>query len=116
MFEKKKIKIPLDEFIDNCLYHPKHGYYMQKVSFGKDGDFITAPHISKIFSEMILIWIISAWKNIYRNKKINIVELGAGNGEMMHQIINTSKRFFNFHKKCKFIIYEKSPKLINVQK
>ena len=55
MFEKKKIKIPLDEFIDNCLYHPKHGYYMQKVSFGKDGDFITAPHISKIFSEMILI-------------------------------------------------------------
>tara|TARA_A100001035_G_C27734760_1_gene478511 strand:+ start:217 stop:1260 length:1044 start_codon:yes stop_codon:yes gene_type:complete len=116
MFEKKKIKIPLDEFIDNCLYHPKHGYYMQKVSFGKDGDFITAPHISKIFSEMILIWIISAWKNIYINKKINIVELGAGNGEMMHQIINTSKRFFDFHKKCKFIIYEKSPKLINVQK
>ena len=64
-----------------------------KVPIWKTGDFITAPNISKIFSEMILIWIISYWKNIYKNKKINIVELGTGNGEMMFQIINTSKIF-----------------------
>ena len=31
---------------------------MKKIPFGKDGDFITAPNISKIFSEMILeLWL-----------------------------------------------------------
>ena len=34
MFEKKKFKIPLDEFMQNALYHPKKGYYMKKIPFG----------------------------------------------------------------------------------
>ena len=42
---------------------------MQKIPFGKDGDFITAPNISKIFSEMIFLWLISYWKKFYKNKK-----------------------------------------------
>ena len=29
--------------------------------------------------------------NFYINKKINIVELGAGNGEMLNNIISSSK-------------------------
>ena len=47
----KKSEIPLDQFIYKALYHPKKGYYMNNMPFGKDGDFITAPNISKIFSE-----------------------------------------------------------------
>ena len=116
MFDKKNIKIPIDKFINNALYHPKKGYYMQKVPFGKYGDFITAPNISKIFSETIFLWLISYWEKFYKNKKINIVELGAGNGEMMVQIINSSKKFEKFYNKCDFFIYEKSNKLIELQK
>ena len=40
--------MPLDKFIDHVLYHPKKGYY-NKNTFGKNGDFVTAPNISKIF-------------------------------------------------------------------
>ena len=69
MFDKKNIKIPIDKFINNALYHPKKGYYMQKVPFGKYGDFITAPNISKIFSETIFLWLISYWEKFYKNKK-----------------------------------------------
>ncbi len=116
MFDKKNIKIPIDKFINNALYNPKKGYYMQKVPFGKYGDFITAPNISKIFSETIFLWLISYWEKFYKNKKINIVELGAGNGEMMVQIINCSKKFENFYNKCDFFIYEKSNRLIELQK
>ncbi len=116
MFDKKDHIIPLDRFIDNALYHPNKGYYTKKKSFGKSGDFITSPNISIIFSEMIFIWVISYWKHFYNNRKINIVELGAGNGEMMHQIIISSKKFSNFYKNCEFIIFEKSKKLIQVQK
>ncbi len=116
MFEKKKFKIPLDEFMQNALYHPKKGYYMKKIPFGINGDFITAPNISNIFSEMIFIWLRSYWDKFFKNIKINIVELGAGNGEMMNQIIRSSKRFGNFYNKCNFIIYEKSNNLIKAQK
>ena len=116
MFDKKNIKIPIDKFINNALYHPKKGYYMRKVPFGKCGDFITAPNISKIFSETIFLWLISYWEKFYKNKKINIVELGAGNGEMMVQIINSSKKFEKFYNKCDFFIYEKSNRLIELQK
>ena len=53
---------------------------------------------------------------ILKNKKINIVELGPGNGEMIHQIITSSKKFDNFYNMCNFLIYEKSEKLIKIQK
>ena len=116
MFNKKNIKIPLDKFIDKALYHPKKGYYMQKIPFGQFGDFVTAPGISKIFSEMIFLWLISYWEKFYKDKKINIVELGAGNGEMISQIISSASNFKKFYNKCDFIIFERSNKLIKLQK
>ena len=48
--------LPLDKFINLSLYDRKFGYYMKKNPFGTKGDFITAPNISRIFSEMIAIW------------------------------------------------------------
>ena len=116
MSDRKNYEIPLDEFIDSALYNPQKGYYMQKMPFGKEGDFITSPNISRIFSEMIFIWVKSYWEKFYRDKKINIVELGAGNGEMMSQIVETSKKFESFYNKCEFVICEKSEKLIKIQK
>ena len=50
---KKKKSLPLDEFINIALYDKKFGYYMKKNPFGKNGDFITSPLISNLFSEMI---------------------------------------------------------------
>ena len=43
---------------------------MKKNPFGKKGDFITAPNISRLFSEMIAIWIISFWQSLGCPKKI----------------------------------------------
>ena len=116
MFNKKNLKIPLDKFIDKALYDSRKGYYMKRIPFGKSGDFITAPNISIIFSEMIFLWLISYWEKFYKSEQINILELGAGNGEMMNQIIRSAKKFNYFFEKCEFIIYEKSKKLIQLQK
>ena len=87
---KKKNNLPLDEFINFSLYDKDHGYYMKKNKFGKEGDFITAPNISRLFSEMIAIWVISFWKSLGSPKRFNIIELGAGNGEMMKIITESS--------------------------
>tara|TARA_B100000686_G_C16726071_1_gene937861 strand:+ start:98 stop:1141 length:1044 start_codon:yes stop_codon:yes gene_type:complete len=116
MKTKTKELIPLDKFIYKALYNKKSGYYMKKNPFGVKGDFITAPNISILFSEIISIWIVALWEKINSPKKINIVELGAGNGEMMLQIIKTSNQFPIFQKACNFFIYEKSSYLTKIQK
>ena len=62
MLLKNNSKIPLDKFINKVLYDKKKGYYMNNNPIGHRGDFITAPNISIMFSEMITIWIIAFWK------------------------------------------------------
>ncbi len=111
-----KKNISLDKFINKALYDKKIGYYMHNNPFGEKGDFITAPNISILFSEIIAIWCIAFWENLGRPKKINIVELGAGNGEMMHQMTKVFKKFEKFLKASKFFIFEKSYFLKKIQK
>ncbi len=89
---------------------------MKKNPFGKKGDYITAPNISRLFSEMIAIWTISFWQSLGSPKKFNLVELGAGNGEMMKILIESFKNFSTFLNSCNLIIHEKSPSLIKIQK
>ena len=45
---------------------------------------------------MIAIWVLSFWKSLGSPKKFNLIELGAGNGEMMKIIIESFQNFPNF--------------------
>ena len=84
----KKNLLPLDKFINKALYNPKNGFYMKNNPFGNKGDFITSPNISILFSEMLSIWTVSLWKNLKCPKKVNLIELGSGNGQMdIHGIL-----------------------------
>jgi NADH dehydrogenase [ubiquinone] 1 alpha subcomplex assembly factor 7 len=112
----KSTSLPLDKFIEWALYDKNSGYYMKKNPFGKEGDFITAPSITRLFSEIVSIWIITFWKSIGSPKKFNLLELGAGNGEMMRIITETLKNFPECFNACDFMIHEKSNFLINQQK
>ena len=112
----KKNNLPLDQFINLSLYDKSVGYYMKKNPFGEYGDFITAPNITRLFSEIIAIWTITFWKSIGSPKKFNLLELGAGNGEMMKVIDETLINFPECYHACNFIIYEKSDFLIKEQK
>ena len=116
MKSKQSFNLPLDKFINLSLYDKNSGYYMKKNPFGKKGDFITSPNISRLFSEMIAIWVISFWKSLGSPKKFNLIELGAGNGEMMKDLIDSLKNFPFFLNSCNFVIHEKSPFLVNIQK
>ena len=113
---KKKINIPLDEYINLSLYDKKNGYYIKKNPFDKKSDFITAPNISRLFSEMIAIWILNFWESLGSPKKFNLIELGSGNGEMMKILIESFKNFPVFFKSCNIFIHEKSPLLKKIQK
>ena len=116
MKNKKNDLFTLDKFIEESLYNKKYGYYMKKNPFGQSGDFITAPNISILFSEMIAIWVISFWEKMNRPKQFNLIELGAGNGEMMRVLVDTFNNFPQFKKSCKINILEKSELLKKTQK
>ena len=103
-----KKDLPLNKFIEFALYDKVKGYYMKKNPFGKEGDFITAPNITRLFSEIIAIWVLTFWKSIGSQRKFNLLELGAGNGEMMKVIIETLKNFPECFNNCNFQIHEKS--------
>ena len=111
-----KKDLPLDQFIEFALYDKVNGYYMKKNPFGKEGDFITAPNITRLFSEIIAIWVLTFWKSIGSPRKFNLLELGAGNGEMMKVIIETLKNFPECFNNCNFQIHEKSEFLRKQQK
>ena len=108
--------IPVDELVQKVLYEPNIGYYSKKIPFGRQGDFVTAPTISNLFSEIISIWIVSAWEKLGKPKKFNFVELGPGDGSLSRILINTFKKFPNINKSINIFLYEKSNLLKKVQK
>ena len=112
----KSTNLPLDQFINWALYDKDSGYYMKQNPFGKEGDFITAPNITRLFSEIITIWLITFLKSLGSPKKFNLIELGAGNGEMIKVICETLKNFPDHFSSCNFMIHEKSQYLIDKQK
>ena len=111
-----KKPLPVDDFFDKILYEPEIGYYSSKDPFGKNGDFITSPTISNLFSEIIGIWLISAWEKMGKPKVFNFVELGPGDGSLTKVIISTLKKFPELNKAIKIYLYEKSLFLKKLQK
>ena len=113
---KEKKSIPLDQFISIALYDEKFGYYMKKNPFGKEGDFITSPLISNLFSEMLAIWCVSYWEHLGKPSKILLVELGSGDGSLCRDLLKTFKQFKEFYNSLEINLLEISDKLKSVQK
>jgi NADH dehydrogenase [ubiquinone] 1 alpha subcomplex assembly factor 7 len=65
---------------------------------------------------MIAIWVISFWEKLNCPKQFNLIELGAGNGEMMKVLLNSFSKFPQFKNSCKINILEKSELLRKIQK
>jgi SAM-dependent MidA family methyltransferase len=108
--------ISIEQFFREALFHPNFGYYNQNNPFGKKGDFITAPEISQVFGELIGAYFINLWQNNYCQGKINLVEMGPGNGTLMKDFLNFTKKIPNFFEQFTISIVEISPRLQKIQK
>ena len=62
VIDEKGGSIGFDEYMNLALYHCNLGYYNSSTKkFGAEGDFVTAPQISTIFSKLLVLvyWNIS---------------------------------------------------------
>jgi len=75
--------MPVWRYMELCLVHPEHGYYVSRDPLGREGDFTTAPEVSQMFGELIGLWAASVWKSIGSPPTLRLVELGPGRGTMM---------------------------------
>jgi NADH dehydrogenase [ubiquinone] 1 alpha subcomplex assembly factor 7 len=103
--------IPLSQFMDLCLSHPEHGYYMTRDPIGGRGDFITAPEISQMFGELIGLWAAEAWRLMGRPAAISLIELGPGHGTLMLDALRASRAVPEFRKALAVHLVETSPVL-----
>ncbi len=98
-----------------ALSHPEHGYYIKQNPLGMGGDFITAPEISQVFGELIGIWCAHQWQQMGCPDDFTLVELGAGRGTLMADLLRGTKHIPEFHSSFAVNMVETSPVLKRVQ-
>jgi NADH dehydrogenase [ubiquinone] 1 alpha subcomplex assembly factor 7 len=103
--------MPVSRFIDLCMSHPEHGYYMTRDPIGGHGDFITAPEISQIFGELIGLWSAEVWRLMGRPAAVGLAELGPGHGTLMLDALRASRAVPEFRKALAVHLVETSPVL-----
>lgn len=82
---KRQGSILFSKYMEMALYTPEIGYYagaLQKI--GRQGDFITAPEVSPIFSRCLAR---QAAQVLEKLAEANIIEFGAGQGTMCKDIL-----------------------------
>lgn len=108
---------PMDmgTYMELCLGHPEHGYYMTRDPFGIDGDFTTAPEVSQLFGEMVGAWLADLWIKMGSPPDILLVECGPGRGTLMADILRATKGVPGFHEAVRIFLMEMSPVLRDIQ-
>ena len=112
---KKLIKssgpMPVWRYMELCLMHPEHGYYMSRDPLGRDGDFTTAPEVSQMFGELLGLWAASVWKAIGSPPMLRLIELGPGRGTMMADALRALRVLPPLYQSLNIHLVEINPEL-----
>jgi SAM-dependent MidA family methyltransferase len=78
------------EFIETCLYHPQHGYYMKPRESA--ADFYTSAQLHPIFGRLIARQIAEMWTLLDSPGCLTIAEVGSGDGRLAEAILRWVER------------------------
>ena len=117
---KKLIKtsgpLPVWRYMQLCLTHPEHGYYISRDPLGREGDFITSPEVSQMFGELLGLWAASVWRSMGSPALLHLIELGPGRGTMMADALRALRVLPPMYQALSMHLVEINPVLREKQK
>jgi len=108
--------MPVWRYMELCLMHPQHGYYVSRDPLGREGDFTTAPEVSQMFGELLGLWAASVWKAIGSPAQLRLIELGPGHGTMMADALRALRVLPPLYQALSVHLVEINPVLRDKQK
>ena len=111
-------RITFAEYMQLALYEQHYGYYNSgAVSIGAQGDFFTSSSLGQDFGELLAIQLQQMWHNLGCPATFQVVEMGAGNGELAGDILNYVQEHQHDGFECalEYVIIEESPALAKLQ-
>jgi len=84
--------LSFERYMELCLYHPEHGYYMQGGErTGMRGDYFTSPDLHPVFARLIARQAGEMWERLGRPPRFTWVEMGPGRGYFSHDFLAGAK-------------------------
>ena len=108
--------ISFHDFMEMCLYYPELGYYTStRNKIGSSGDFYTSACLTPVFGAMIGKQLEEMWLAL-GSKEFTIVEYGAGEGSLCHDILNYLQHNDELYKQLSYCIIEKSAVMRRIER
>ena len=108
--------MPVWRYMELCLMHPEHGYYLSRDPLGREGDFTTAPEVSQMFGELLGLWAASVWKVMESPPLLRLIEIGPGRGTMMADALRALRILPPLHQALRIHLVEVNPVLREKQR
>ncbi len=110
-------RMTFTDYMAACLYEPGLGYYTspgRKV--GAEGDFYTSSNVHQAFGRVIARELVQMWECFGRPISFDVVEVGAGGGQLGLDIMDTlSEVAPDFYRCATYWFIEKEPSLREAQ-
>jgi NADH dehydrogenase [ubiquinone] 1 alpha subcomplex assembly factor 7 len=104
--------LPFDRFQEIVLYEPEVGYYTQRGRrLGREGDFYTAAHVTRLFGETIADRIRAEWVRQEEPARFRVVELGPGDGTLARDVVSALAEMVPSSGAWEYVLVERSEPL-----
>ena len=105
---KSRDRITFAEYMDACLYHPKHGYYT-KADQSERRDYITSVDVTPLFGRLLARQFHEMWNVLDRPQPFVLVEAGAGIGRLAKQVLDCARDSLSeFYSAVRYVAVERS--------